>query len=428
MKRLHFFLISLLALPALAQTPQRIDFTALMSQMPPLPGNTQAALEASQQPNLYLTYADKLRSILDAIQQLNPVSQRAVQKGVAMDAQFKADGVDKMSDDQKVAYAKQKNLGGAGSSSRIDFAQKMQDPAFLKQFQAMSPQEQMAYMQKNGVMAKPANVPVTSNPMQADMVAMMQDPAMRDKWKNMSPAEKQAFIEERKKAKGYDASRRPSVPTSDTSGSFSDMLDGPSPASSSPVIEAITASQNLETAITEFAKSTKALADLQTQQTDQRQAAMQRTLTEAGKVQEADGMVEAKRQGKTGKNWILTNPSADRQIRVNAGLEQQRADNTLLSTVTSQWNRQQTTLRQTVAAYQKAMAAISYGKSLYADDTQLKNLATLAGKQAAALSALQSIADSFNKVASTAANNQTNLNNNSQPVTSPRQLMQGDGS
>ncbi|MEZ0541099.1 hypothetical protein [Fibrella arboris] len=429
MNQFFLFLVSLLpTLPALAQTPQRIDFASLISQMPPLPGTAQAALAASQQPNPYLAYSDNLRKALDAIQQLNPVAQRAVQKGMAMDAQFKADGVEKMSDAQKIAYAREKNLAGAGSSARLDFAQKMKDPAFQKQFQAMSPQEKMALMQQQGMMAPPTAVPATGNPMQADMLAMMQDPAMRDKWKNMSPAERQAFIEQQKRAKGYDASRRPSAPASATTGSFSDMIDDPSAtAANTPVLNAINASTALQNALTAYAKSVQTLADLQRQQADQRQAAMQRTLTEAGKVQENEGMTEAKRQGKPGKNWILTNPAADRQIRVNTGLEQQRADNTALATATSQWTRQQASLQQAMATYQQAMAAINYGESLYADDTQSQNLALLSGKQAAALSALQSVADSFNKLASMAANNQTNLNNNSQPVTSPRQLMQGDG-
>ncbi|WP_375444500.1 hypothetical protein [uncultured Fibrella sp.] len=426
--RLNLLFFVLLTLPALAQTPQRTDFTALLSQMPPLPGNAQSALAFSQQPSPYLPYSDKLRSILDAIQQPNPVSQRAVQKGMAMDAQFKADGVDKMTDAQKIAYARQKNLGGPGSDNRLAFAEQMKDPAFQKRFQAMSTQEKMALMQQQGVLAKPAAVPQTSNPMQADMVAMMQDPAMREKWKNMSQAERQAFIEQQKKAKGYDTSRRPSAPTSDTSGSFADMIDGPSTAASgTPVMNAIDAVDALQTALTNLAKSTQTLAEQQLQQANQRQAAMQRTLTEAEKVQQAEGMAEAKRQGKSGQNWVLTNPAADRQIRVNAGTEQQKADNLTLSTAHSQWTQQQGVLRQAIATYQKAMTAINYGESLYADDTQFKNLTTLAGKQAAALSALQSIADSFSKVALLSATNQTNLINNSQPVSSPRQLMQGDG-
>lgn len=425
-----FFLASFLTLSAQAQTLQRVDWNGLFSQMPQLPGNAQSALAFSQQPNPYLPYSDRLRTVIDAIQQPNPVSQRAMQKGVAMDAQFKADGVDKMTDSQKLAYAKQKNLGGEGSNARIDFAEKMKDPAFQKKFQAMSPQEKMALMQQQGVMqAPPTNVPQTGNPMQAEMMAMMQDPAMREKWRTMSQAERQAFIEERKKAKGYDASRRPAAtaPSSDTAGGFADMLDGPSPGSSTPTVDAINASTALQNALTDLAKTTKTLVEQQQQQADQRQAAMQRTLTEAMTTQQNEGMAEAKRQGKTGNHWVLTNPAGDRQIRVNANTEQQGADNTMLSKVHEQWARQQTTLRQAVAAYQKAMTAINYGESLYADDTQFQNLATLSGKQAAALSALQSIADSFGKLAALSASNQQNLVNNSQPASGPRQLMQGDG-
>lgn len=375
--------------------------------------------------NRYLDYADQIRVLTDNIKQLNPISVRMQQQAVATDAKFKADGVDKMTDTQKLTYAKQQNLGGAGSGNRIDFAQKMQDPAFRKQFEAMTPQQKMALMQQQGVMTAPATVPQTSNPMQADMVAMMQDPAMREKWKNMSAAEKQAFIEQQKKAKGYNESKRPSQPKTDAGGGFGDMLDSPASATpaSAPIGLAIAKTRALQEALTDLAKSVKAMADQQQQQDEQAMATMQKAIQEAGKKQISDGIAEAKRQGKTGVSWLLTNPAEDHRIRMDALQQLQRLDNTTLTTAAAEWTKRQVSLKKIIAEYQTAMTSIQYGESLFADDKQFQNLATLSGQQATVFSALQDIDTAFNKMASQAAKTQDLLVGEGKMTIGPRQFM-----
>lgn len=431
--KLNLLLISgLLTSGAMAQLPQRADIGLLLNQLPKLPTTTQEALAliGPGKTDRYLSYADALRELTEKTKQPNPITLRKQGQAQATDARFKADGVDKMSDTEKIAYAKKENLGGAGSSNRIDFAQQMQDPAFRKQFEAMTPQQKMALMQQQGVMAAPAAPPQTSNPMQADMMAMMQNPAMRERWKNTSPAEKQAFIEQQKKAKGYDASKQPPQPQTGTSGGFGDMLDGPAtptgPATA-PVGVAITTTRSLQESLTELAKTIQAMADQQQQQADQTQATIQKAITEASKKQMAEGIAEARRQGKSGDAWVLTNPAEEHQIRLTALQQQQRNDNTTLATTTTEWTKRQTALKKLVADYQTAMNNIQYGESLFSDDSQFQNVAALTGQQVAVFSALQKIDDLFSKITRLAAQTQNLLDDEGKMKISPRQLLPASG-
>ncbi len=422
----------LFAVGAIAQTPQRTDIVTLLNQLPKLPATTQEALAlGTGLSDPYLNYADQMHALMEKIQTPNPITIRVQKQAVATDAKFKADGVDKMADAEKIAYAKKHNLGGPGSNNRIDFAQKMQDPAFRKQFDAMTPQQKMALMQQQGVMAAPATVPQTSNPMQADMMAIMQDPAMREKWKAMSPAEKQAFIEQQKKANGYDAAKRPNQPKTDTGSGFGDMLDSPASAtpapSSAPVGLAIAKSRALQESLTESAKAVKAMADRQQQQYDQAMATMQNAITELGKKESAEGLAEAKRLGKPGDSWVLTNAAEEHRIRMNAIQQQQRADNAMLTAATIEWTKRQAALKKLVADYQSAMTTIQYGESLFSDDSQFQNAATLSGQQATVFGALQDVANAFNKIASQAAKTQDLLGDESKMTPTPRQLLPASG-
>ena len=439
MKTTHLFLLSgLITATATAQTPQHVNVGSLLDRVPKLPTTTQEALTIQKaaetngrNADKYLSYADEMQALSDKIKDLNPISVRLKNGAIAIDAKFKADGVDKMNDEQKIAYARQQKLGGAGSDGRLAFAEQMKDPAFQKKFQAMSPQEKMAYMQQQGVMQAPAAVPQTSNPMQAEMVAMMQDPAMREKWKAMSPSERQVFIEERKKAKGCDASRKPATTQTAASGSFDSMLDdGPSKpaAAPSPANIALVKSKAFMDALVAVSSSIKTLVDQQKQQEEQAKANLQKVLQESAKTQISEGIAEAKRQGKSGQNWVLTNPALERQTRIAACQQRQRADNAALAATTAEWTKRLTALRQTSADYQLAMTAINYGESLFNDDSQFQNLATLSGHQASIFMALRDIDQSFGQLANQSAQTQTNLLDETKLTAGPRQLMQaGEG-
>lgn len=423
-------LLLLLTLPALAQTPQRTDMAALIGRMPKLPTSTQEALSSTLQANPYQRYGDELQAILVKIQAANPLTIRAQQKALATDAQFKADGVSEMTDDQKIAYARKKQLGGASMDGRMAFAQKMNDPAFQKKFQAMSTSGKMAVMQEMGATPKPVATTQSSNPMQADMTAMMQDPAMRAKWQAMSPAEKQAFIEERKKAKGYDASKRPAAKQADDNGgSFADAIDSPGPATAagSPLQVAIGKAQALQKALSDLAQFMQKQADSQLAQTNQRVAARTKAQADALAQQEREGMAEAKRQGKTGINWVLTNTRQDRQILLSSSQQQQQIDVSTLISAAREWAAKQAILILLNADYQSSMEVIKYGEAFFNDDSQFQNMGVMAGQQATAIGALQRINTVFDELTNRAAQNQTDLNSNSQVMTVERQLLQSSG-
>lgn len=116
------------------------------------------------------------------------------------------------------------------------------------------------------------------------------------------------------------------------------------------------------------------------------------------------------------------------QTRIAACQQRQRADNAALSAATSEWTKRLAALRQTATDYQSAMTAINYGESLFNDDSQFQNLATLSGHQAAIFMALRDIDQAFGQLASQSAQTQTDLLDETRLTAGPRQLMQaGEG-
>ena len=73
------------------------------------------------------------------------------------------------------------------------------------------------------------------------------------------------------------------------------------------------------------------------------------------------------------------------------------------------------------------MTKISFGESLYTDDSQFQNLATLAAQQAGIFVALSDLSDAFNQAANKAAAALANQNAEKQVTPGKRELVR-DGS
>ena len=86
---------------------------------------------------------------------LTATENQQLQQAKVTANQANAEGVNKMTKDQQLTWA-QNNMQSYGNTAQAAvFAQKLQDPAELAKFKAMSPAQKMAYLQANGV--APAN-------------------------------------------------------------------------------------------------------------------------------------------------------------------------------------------------------------------------------------------------------------------------------
>ena len=413
-----------------AQTMQKIDMPATIGSVPQVYLSVQEAFVNMNGGNTYgrfQPFGFDMQALADKIPTPNPVTLRVKQLAIAQDQKFKADGLDKMSDSQKIDYAKQQGLGGPDAANRLTFAQKMQDPEFKKKFDAMSPQEKVAVVQQQGMIKQQPTMPVSGNPMQTDMMAIMQDPAMREKWQKMSPDEKHTFIENYKKSKGYDESKRQNQAQSGDSGGLGNMLDDNSPskpASLSLADDAIFKSKNLIDVVNSNITFSQNTADQFKQNDAKIQSDLQLALTDLGKKATAEGIAEAKQQGKTGVNWVLTNPQGEHILRLQFLNKRVAAGNAALAALTSEWNNRQANLKTLAADYQAAIAKINFGEALYSDDSQLQSLAVLAGYQGGIFSGLKQIDENFYACSLASSNIQRDLNDENLMQIGARQLMQ----
>jgi hypothetical protein len=195
----------------------------------------------------------------------------------------------------------------------------------------------------------------------------------------------------------------------------------------SPIGDALAQSRNFSNAMQELLiLSQKAMKQLDTD-VEQANNAEKIALDASFKKQAEEGLAQAKSKGDNGKDWLLTNPQVDHAIRLQFHDKRVSSANTALTSLMTEWNNRQAQLKTLATTYQAAMTKISFGESLYADDSQFQNLATLAGQQASIFVSFGDMSDAFNQVANKAAAALANQNTEKQVIPGKRELVR-DGS
>jgi len=149
-----------------AQVTVKKDLTAYFNQLPAPPATVSDAyknchcLNASGiiQANSSGVAAAVHDSVLANAKQMGTLTatgNQQLQQAKVTANQANADHVNTMTKDQQLTWA-QNNMQGYGNTAQAAaFAQKMQDPAEVAKFKAMTPAQKMAYLQASGV--APAN-------------------------------------------------------------------------------------------------------------------------------------------------------------------------------------------------------------------------------------------------------------------------------
>ena len=205
---------ALLPSAAFAQKPIKTEILPLFDKVPAPPTAPSLTLKL---PNGFADLKRQVEQLSQAIgrgrtteQSKQEVQMKAVSQKVA------ADGVEKMTDAQRIAYMQQQGASMPGYSPQaMQLAQQMQDPAFATKFAKMSDMEKAQYMQKQ--MAAPGSTQqrVVNDPAfqaaQADFMQQMQNPSFRTAWEKKTEAEQDAYMQLLMRKHGLDEAHMKAV-------------------------------------------------------------------------------------------------------------------------------------------------------------------------------------------------------------------------
>jgi hypothetical protein len=174
-----------------AQVTVRKDLTAYFSQLPAPPSNVSDAykncrcLNASgviqaNSPGVAAAVHDSILANAKQMGTLTATENQQLQQAKVTVNQANADNFNKMNKDQQLTWA-QNNMQGYGNTAQAAaLAQKLQDPAEVAKFKAMTPAQKMAYLQANGIDPMKAGAPAAPTnsaaaDAQAKQLKMQQD-------------------------------------------------------------------------------------------------------------------------------------------------------------------------------------------------------------------------------------------------------------
>jgi hypothetical protein len=156
-----------------AQVTVKKDVAAYFSQLPAPPAtiadasknchctNASGVIQGNS-PGVAAAVHDSILANAKAMGTLTATENQQLQQAKVTVNQANADNFNKMNKDQQLTWA-QNNMQGYGNTAQAAaFAQKMQDPAEVAKFKAMTPAQKMAYLQANGV--APANGAIPAPP------------------------------------------------------------------------------------------------------------------------------------------------------------------------------------------------------------------------------------------------------------------------
>jgi hypothetical protein len=145
-----------------AQVTVRKDLTAYFSQLPAPPTTVSDAYKnchclnssgviQGNSPGVAATVHDSVLANAKQMGTLTATENQQFQQAKVTVNQANADNFNKMNKDQQLTWA-QNNMQGYGNTAQaLALAQKLQDPAEVAKFKAMTPAQKMAYLQANGV-------------------------------------------------------------------------------------------------------------------------------------------------------------------------------------------------------------------------------------------------------------------------------------
>ncbi|MCR5886736.1 Hint domain-containing protein [Hymenobacter sp. J193] len=355
---------------ALAQKPIKTDVTLLFDKVPAPPAAFGCAL---QRPAELAALEKQIGQHMVAITTARTAGQSRDEAAMqAFGEQATADGVENMTDQQKMAYLQQQGSALPGHNAQaLQLAQQMQDPAFQAKLAKMSDAEKAQFLQQQMAAPGSAQQRLTANPAyqaaQAEFMQQMRDPAFQKAWAKKSEAEQDAYTEQLMRKHGLNEASMKSVA-------------GKTPAAPlGPLVTkaALEAYSTMSTALAASSQTPSALQRLTT--------ALHSDMMALEQSQQAQRLPEAKDGDCAGQQRVYEQ---------NRQFFKRRQDlmRQYLPRLTAAWTAHKAQLKARVAPFQKELAAIHYTDDIRREDEKA-NIAPLAGGQQQMLMEVQSLAD-----------------------------------
>ncbi|MCC3159551.1 Hint domain-containing protein [Hymenobacter sp. 15J16-1T3B] len=245
---LMFLLAALLVvLPfavAFAQKPVKTDVLPYFDRIPAPPTAFSPALK---RPAALAELDKQLNQLLAGISTGRTAEQtRDEQAHLNTARQAQAAGMDKMTDQQKMAYMQQHGAGTPGYNAQaMQLAQQMQDPAFQAKLAKMSDAEKAQFMQAQMAPAGSTQQRMVSDPSfqaaQADFMQQMKNPAFRAAWDKKSEAEQDAYMQQLMRKHGMDESKMKAIGGTQRPAKLAPLVATPALEANSKMMEAFNA-------------------------------------------------------------------------------------------------------------------------------------------------------------------------------------------
>ncbi|RAK63500.1 Hint domain-containing protein [Hymenobacter edaphi] len=284
--------------------------------------------------------------------------------------QAQAAGVDKMTDQQKMAYMQQHGAGTPGYNAQaVQLAQQMQDPAFQARLAKMSDTEKAQFMQAQMAPAGSAQQRMVSDPSfqaaQADFMQQMKSPAFRTAWDKKSEAEQDAYMQQLMRKHGLDEAKMKAIGGNQRPAKMAPLVATAALEAHGKMVEAF----NAEMSGNAF---TRVQQQLQTELEAVKQQEQARPVTEA-----REGDCAGQR-----KNFDFYRQYTKRRLDLYTRF---------LPQLNTAWTTQKTLVKSRVTPFQTELAKIHYGDDIQRPEE--KNfLSALAGGQQLMLGQVQQLA------------------------------------
>lgn len=353
---------------ALAQKPVKTDVTLLFDKVPAPPAAFGCSVKRPAELAALEKQIGQLNAAIAAARTAGQSRDEAAMQ--AFGAQATAAGIEKMTDQQKLAYLQQQGGAMPGHNAQaVQLAQRLQDPAFQARLAKMSDQEKAQFLQQQMAAPGSGQQRLTADPgfqaAQAEFMQQMRDPAFQKAWQQKSQAEQDAYTEQLMRKHGVNESKMKTLAGSSTTAP-------PAPLVTAAAMEAFSTMNET------FSMGMQKPSSLQ-----QLSNALYTEMEVLKNSQQAQRLPAAKEGDCNGQKRVY---EQNRQFI----LRRQELMRKYLPQFASAWATTKTQLKAQAAPFQKELAAIHYTDDIKREDEKV-NIGPLAGGQQQMLMMVQSL-------------------------------------
>ncbi|TGE23804.1 hypothetical protein E5K00_00895 [Hymenobacter aquaticus] len=234
----------LMAAVAMAQKPVKTDLLPYFDRVPAPPTAFSATLK---RPAGFTDLDQQLQQLGKSIGAGRTAEQSRDQQALQQfGQQAAAAGVEKMTDQQQMAYMQQQGSALPGYNPQaMQLAQQMQDPAFQAKLAKMSDAEKARFLQAQLAPAGSTQQRMMNDPSfqaaQAEFMQQMQSPAFRASWEKKTEAEQDAYMQQLMRKHGLNEAKMQAIGGHQRPPKMAPLVASPALEANNKMVEAFNA-------------------------------------------------------------------------------------------------------------------------------------------------------------------------------------------